>query len=557
MKRQMWCRIVSFLVLLAIITVLPACKKGIWLRPGSSADAPTLDAGGGVTIDFNFPQGTVSFPAYVTINAVSETELTNPFTANLQAVENLRLNSINYNPANVFIAAFTINVSPDNTTVFNNTAIMRGNVPTSIAAGTTMNLAKLKNNAWEDVLTLLVGANGAFTQNFVSVALPGILGSGTYVLYIPAPGTSTAISNLGIVLISDDGNGRMNNGSAGYIQVVHLYDANQEPLPTPLISNLNYNSDNQSDIDCLALTPVGSQGIMVDRNFLYFFSQVQTGSPIKDDPFLDVSTYGLDGDSVAIMPNGDAAVVSLDSDTTLLLVSGILSGNPQPTKLIDVPDQRDGVVISNDGKVLLARGFSGLTVFSIASVITPPSVTVVYLFTKINDLTSLGTSGSMEDGRNGMALSPIDSSRAVLINPSIKANSALLVTGLPNSPSAGTPVTLTGANYVYSVAITPDGTTAIVGTDSGIIMLSGVKTGTLAMVGSIYAPTYTDTASSSSAKLEEVKTLGVTLDGRYVVVCDSTNAALLVIPITATGFSAPVGVLTGIAVPSADQLIIH
>jgi hypothetical protein len=30
-----------------------------------------------------------------------------------------------------------------------------------------------------------------------------------------------------------------------------------------------------------------------------------------------------------------------------------------------------------------------------------------------------------------------------------------------------------------------------------------------------------------------------------------------VIPITSTGFSAPVGVLTGVAIPDNDQLVIH
>ena len=550
MKRQTWCRIVSVLILLAIITVLPACKKGVKVRPGAATE--TSLAGDNATINFNFPKGTVNLPANVLITDMPQSSLPVSIKSRSMGIESLIKNSINYNPDNVYIAAFTISVSPFFIKQFNVPVIMSGTVPASLAAGTTLNLAKLENNAWEDVLTLLVGANGALTQNFVSVNLPGIIGPGTYVLYKPAPGTSTAISNLGIVLIADDGNGSENNGGSGYLQVVHIYDANQQPLATPTISYLNYSSQ-PGDLDGQALTPDGSQGIMVDGgNTLLFFSEVQTGIPIASDTPLDVSAYGGDGDSVAIMPNGDEAVVSLD-EYTLLLVSGIESGNPQPAKLIDLPDYRDGVVISNDGKVLLARGGAGLTVFSIASVTPaagPLGGTVSHSFTQITDLTTLGS--GTEDGRDGMAISPIDSSRAVLINSD---STAILLTGLPNSPNVGTPVALTGGYSVYSVAITPDGTTAIVGTDSGIIKLSGVNTGKLAMAGTIFAPTYT--AGSGSVKLGEVKTLGVTLDGRYVVACDANNYALLVIPITAKGFGDPVGILTDIAVPDNDQLVIH
>jgi len=57
---------------------------------------------------------------------------------------------------------------------------------------------------------------------------------------------------------------------------------------------------------------------------------------------------------------------------------------------------------------------------------------------------------------------------------------------------------------------------AVVGTDAGVALFTGVNTGTLTMVGTApYAP------SSPSAPvptgLAEVKTLGITLDGKYVV----------------------------------------
>ena len=106
-----------------------------------------------------------------------------------------------------------------------------------------------------------------------------------------------------------------------------------------------------------------------------------------------------------------------------------------------------------------------------------------------------------------------------------------------------------------SISITPDGTTAIVGGGDGVSMISGVNTGTLAEVGTVYSPSYT--SNGSTVSLSEVSTLAITLDGKYVAVCDEQNSALLVIPITSTGFGTPVGVITGIAVPSNDQMVVH
>jgi hypothetical protein len=130
-----------------------------------------------------------------------------------------------------------------------------------------------------------------------------------------------------------------------------------------------------------------------------------------------------------------------------------------------------------------------------------------------------------------------------------------MVTGLPNAPVAASPLDLSAAGNVYSVSVSPDGKTAVVGGDKGLLLVSGVDTGSLAIAGSVYAPTYT--GASASVTLATVRTLGITLDGKYVVACDYDNSALLVIPITSTGFSSPVGVLNNFAVPYNDQMLIH
>ncbi|HLH80354.1 MAG TPA: hypothetical protein VKV29_08740, partial [Chthonomonas sp.] len=292
---------------------------------------------------------------------------------------------------------------------------------------------------------------------------------------------------------------------------------------------------------------------------------------------LDISNYGGDGDSIAIMPNGDTAVVSGDSSSQLLVVSGIVSGKPAAAGTIAIPDNRDGVVISNDGKVLLARGSSGLTVFSIA-----PASGGGYTFTQTANLAAQGAS-NMEDGRDGMAISPMDSSRAVVIGDANGSMVVSLIVGLPGNPSVrsvhlrtpasmsltsrqvvrperhGSRLALSGVSVLHAVAVSPDGKLAVVGTDAGLILLSGVDTGNLAQVGNIYSPSFT--VGNQSYQLGLVTTLGFTLDGKYVVVGaqqpSAANGTVLLIPVSASGFGAPFAQATGISIPANDQILIH
>lgn len=504
----------------------------------------TLKDGNGNMLDLTLPAGAVSNSTTVTITMLNNGQLPGP----------LALVRAASTQGKTFIIGFSITVDPPAVTTFGSPVKVSGDVP-GIAAGTTLNLAKFVNNAWVDVLTLVVGQGGALTANLVSVELPGIMGPGTYVLYEPAAGTSTTVSNLGIALIaSDDGYPAGVTNTTESLQVVRLFDPNGKPLATPTISNIYYS--NSYDLDGQALTPDGSQGIMVDGgNTLQFFSGAQSGMPAPS-PGIDVSTYGSDGDSVAIMSKGDEAVVSLDS-SNLLLVSGIISGKPKPAATIPIPGNRDGLVLSKDDKVLLARGYNGLTVFAVNS-ITPVAgfgtSTVSHAFYQKADMAISTPYG--EDGREGMAISPTDSSRAVVAGNK-NGPSLQLLTGLPGNLVIASTVAITGAAYAYAVSIVPSATVsdlAIVGTDKGLLMYSGVSTGTLTLV---QASTPTYTLKNTTATLGQVRTLGVTLDGKYVAVCDGNNHALLTIPISASGFGAPVGILPNIAVPYNDQLLIH
>jgi hypothetical protein len=492
--------------------------------PGT-ATSGTLAANSTTTLTFSFDGNEVTSPGTAIVGPLQESGLGTPLPTARKSVQRkagVRLTPLD--PGCTFVGAFNMTTVPKSITTFATPATVGGNVDPTIPRGTMLNLAVVQNSTWSTVATLVVGTNGALTQNLASVDVPGLTGPGQYVLCKPKPG-GTTVSNLGIALIADDSNG--SGQAADSVQVVHIYDAKGNPLATPTVDYLNY--PGAGDLDGQALTPDGSQGILVDGgNTVRFFSKVQTGTPVADTNTLDVSAYGYDGDSIAILPDGDEAVVSLDSGSTLILVSGILSGAPVVADTIAVPKARDSVVISNDGLVLLARGYDALTIYSITSVTPHPGAvagTVKHSFTQVADAASLKNNGSY-DGRGGMAISPVDSTRALLLDAYGKT--VTLLTGLPGSAGVGTPLDASAGGYLYSISITPDGKNAVAGGESGLLLISGVDTGSLAIVGSVFAPTYP--TGGSTGTLGTVETLGITLDGKYVVACDSHNSSLLVIP---------------------------
>ncbi len=459
-------------------------------------------------------------------------------------------------PGNVCVTAFDL--AANGVTRFSRPVHVTGLNLTSLKPGTVLVVARIEGAAWVDVITAVVGGGGTFKTLHASGSLPGILLPGTYVLYQPAPGSpaSLLVADFGIALIPDDG-----FGNAG-LQIVSLYNDDGTPLATPTLSGLPVNG---IDLDGAGLTPDGSEGVMVDgSNFVVFFSGVGSGVPVASTTTIDVTNYGGDGDAIAIMPNGDEAIVSADGNA-LVVISGIASGQPRLATSIPLSTLRDGLVVSNDGKVLLARGGSALTVFSIAPVTPGPGPlggTLSHSFTHVVDFTVPLSAG--EDGRDGMALDPADGSRAVIVGSSTSATIQLL-TGLPGTaaspPTLHAVVPISGAAIAHAVAITPDGTKAVVGTETGLILFTGVDTGTLLQAGPPFNPSFFAANTTFTLSSAGVSTLGITLDGQFVVAMTAspaaTNGALLTIPFQGSGFGAPVGQLTGIAVPANDQIMMH
>jgi hypothetical protein len=477
-----------------------------------------------------------------------------------------------------------------------------GIVPSTIPAGTQLNIAYNENGTWTDVGTALVGASGSFQSTPPTLTLPGITQAGNYLVYLPASGTNTAQINLGFALIGDDGSGQLTNG----LQFVQVENSSGVAVPTPTTTFFPITS--APDLDGQALTPDANEGTVVDgSNTVYFFSGIPQHNVVISPTTVDITAYGGDGDSIANLPSGDEAVAS-GNGTQLAVISGILAGTPVVADTIDNANgtyDRDGMVLSNDGKVLLSRGASGIDIFSIAKVAphagSTGQGTTSYDFTLTQTLTS-GTSTGIstpffEDGRDEMALSPTDSSRAVVGGESSAFTPEIqLITGLPSGkatvqalqlrlpafkgrrpavareePSHRLPQALTPTvgTDIYAVSITPDGTTAYVSTDAGILTISGVKTGTLSQVGGAYAPVIT--VPGGNCTVEGATSIGVLPDGKYLVAdvpclltAPNTNnttqgtTVLVTIPIGAGGaLGTPVGQLNNVVGPFNDQILFH
>ena len=499
----------------------------------------------GSSVDIKFPVNAVSSSVTATMNYVPCASL--PPTG----------------PGDLCITSFDLATS--GAAQFNTPIRVSGTNLSSLKPNTILLVARLVNGSWVDVATAVCGNGGAVRTLHASPSFPGVLAPGTYIVYQPAPGSRNLIPDFGVALIADDGHG------GGSLQVVTLYADDGSPLATPTMSILR--APAAGDLDGAAITPDGSQGAMVDGgNFILFFSDVLTPYASLSPAKIDITNYGGDGDAIALTPDGDEAIVSGDDGATpqLVVISGITAGKPLLATSVSLSglragtiNARDGLIMSDDGRVLMARGSSQVSVVSVAPVPSakgPLGGNLAHSYTLTADLDVASFGG--EDGRDGMACSPNDSSRAVIIG----AGGIQLLTGLPGTiatpPALGPLVGITGASTATAVSITRDGKRALVGTNAGLVIFDGVDTGALTQSGPPFDPSYTlATGATSTLSAGGVPTLGITLDGQYVVATTALPAALtgtlLTIPIQAGGLGAPVGVLNNVAVPDNDQILLH
>ena len=358
------------------------------------------------------------------------------------------------------------------------------------------------------------------------------------------PPVPLAFKTFGFALFTDDSSATDAQGN-GKLELVQLYDSSGNLRPSLTLQNTPVVSG--YDIESLAVAPDASTAVFADgARQLRFITGLDKGAPQIVTRTLDISSYGTDVDAVVMLPTGDAAIAAPDTNNALIVVTGIKSGKPAVAASIPTPDLRNGLVLSNDTKTLLARGYSGITTYAVGS--GSPAT-----FAQTGNLTNVPGLDEA-DGRAGMAISPTDSTRGVAVG---QGPSIAMLTALTTAPNAQT-TAITGARSAYAAAISPDGKTAYVGTDSGIAVFSGVDTGTLAQT-QFYQPPL-----SGGDRLAQISSLGVTLDGRALVVTgvsasaqSLTNGYLQVLPITNAALGAPIATLSGVAVPESDQLLIH
>ncbi len=479
--------------------------------------------------------------------------------------------------ANTYVAAFTVDLS--GATLGSAASIAgAGVVPSQFKSG-ALNVAILKNGAWVNVGSASITAIGAFQSGVPTAGLPGVNQKGTYLVYAgPAP-----VVNFGLALIPDDGRGNPHG-----LQLALLEDNYGNALSAP--ASTYFPIAGEHDLDGSSLTADGTHGALVDgNNNVYFFNaSIATGSLAISPVTINVGKYGNDGDSIVSLPGGDDVVVSPGATGDLVLIGGILGGSPGI--VVAIPSSArgtvyDGLAISADGKVLLSRARGNvLDVYSVAG-----NGAALGDYTLSTTLTI--ADNAWNDGRDGMAISPTDPSRAVIVGTDPSGNPvAQLVTGLPLAPAvqalrltlpatrtlvlpgldlgelAPEALTLPTGATPYAVAI--NGDNAFVQTSAGIVTLSGVTSGSLAQVGSVYDPALTNLPPGASvcSLAHPMGTVGVTLDGKYVVAlaactggaANPGTGVLLTIPIGAGGtLAAPAGQLNNVVTPDNDQLLVH
>ncbi len=397
--------------------------------------------------------------------------------------------------------------------------------------------------------TPIVTQTPAITPTSASTPTPAIT---------PTPAPSV---DFGAAVVGDDGSGFIHG-----LQVAKVEDARRQALPTP---QQTFAPLDATDIDGVSITPDGTHGAAIDgvNNTVFFFTMNFSRGAIAVSPAtVDVSAYGGDGDTIASLPGGDAVVASAGGFSALPLISGVLSDKPVVADLIPTGRrgvEHDGLVISSDGMVMLSRaGAAGLLdVYSILQVAPHPGSlggTVAFQFTLTN-MVPIPAAASL-DGREGMAISPTDSSRAVVVGGDGSVN---LLADLPANVTFKDALKL--ASAANAVAISIDGKFAIVATNSGLAVFSGVDTGKLAQVGPLYSPTFS--TPSGSCTLHSPDTLAVTSDGKFVLtiqqchlvqsVTQVGSGVMLTIPFSAGVLGPPAGRLDYAVTPDDDQLVAH
>jgi hypothetical protein len=331
-------------------------------------------------------------------------------------------------------------------------------------------------------------------------------------------------------------------------------------LQTHIVSTTAVNNGFQ--MDALAYLSASNSGILANGGSKNIFPFTMSGTTANIGAPIDISAYGNYASAV-VMPDPSTAIVALNTtgDNYLLEVSN-LTGTPafMTIPLTVGPEDTAGLVMSNDGKVMMTRG-SVVTVFSISG--TPP-----YTITETSQINGgnidppdPATLRASED----MAISPLrygGDYRALIagtVYPGTAVGTVWLYGALTTSAPQGlTSTAITPSHHAYAVAT--DGKIAFVGTDAGIAIVPGVDTGAFSPQTTTLV---TPPAGTTGQNLTQITNVAVTPDLKWLVVMGPANPSTIsaqgyldVLPITANGLG-PAVESVPILVPQNDQLVVY
>ncbi len=425
----------------------------------------------------------------------------------------------------------------------------------------------------------------------------------------PASLSSPCASSLGIAYEPDAGNGAGFNG----IQVVHFED-NGEHLcgavtPTSTTSGIRLDGSagplavSQDESDALALIFNGATngyslaqdlfgatiGQLVPAGTFYNLSVAPTPAPV---------VTLAPGASPSPSPNPTPTAALIGDATSVTILNGSSTGvalfvspntNPQGivalTSLANAPPQYgSSVPFSSPNYTLpnpLGTSFSNIRAMSnattgVQNVLVRGTNDLIaigvtdnaagYQFNIQAQDTNLGSSAVVR-GYGRMAIDPQDPSRALIGGTSSgNLNQLTLVTGMPGTITESSTLQMPGA--INSIAYSPGGSVAVIGTTVGIVVVGGTSSTTLTQLtpfGSglvAYQPTFTN-CNGARSTLTNVVSVSFSADELYVVglgtaagvsCASGYNGTLVAVPLSGSSGATPVpgSAATPTAAPSGS-----
>jgi hypothetical protein len=388
-----------------------------------------------------------------------------------------------------------------------------------------------------------------------------------------APTPTSQPNTTGIAYLPDAGNG----GTFQGVQVVHFEDINGNLLGGPQGINIRFAgavgvigftvdaSDAVAAISAtggppynLAQDVFGSSiGSLVPVGEPYIMSNPPPTAPPTTGPTPKptatplVPTVVPDAYTMALLGTGTVGLGLTTGSGAggILGISSLTNAPPQfggfvpfSGGTISPPNfPRTNIIVSPNGAYALARGPADLIVLSITDVASGFQLNIIQYSE------SLGYNSNPLRGNGVMDISQADPGRA-LIGQVPGPQGIQLITGLPTAINYGETRTL--PSKPHSIAISPAGIFAVVGTDSGFFVIGGIGSGALTVEPPFAASPTSGTANSppyiacdgNTHYLQNITGVGFAANGKYLVLLG-----------TAPGLSCPMGYNSTIMVLPFNQ----